>query len=94
MAAHTKTWTVDNTAYVAVTVDTHCNHVSVYENVRAATTNLLVKGNIPGDNPVTKLAGEKIDFVSRGFTPGDIVGYVKAASVLTATMAQEEDYDI
>ena len=92
MAYYTKPpWDVDNTAYVDIFADTYCNSIIVYENSRAATTDLLLKGAVSGSGETTKVAGEKIEFRSHGFRPGQKVGSVKCVSIVTATMAQEED---
>jgi len=63
----------------------------VYEDARAATTNLYVKGASAASDEGTKLAGEVVEFYGL-FKPGDIVGYVKAVSAVTPTILQEEDW--
>lgn len=92
MAATTKTWTLDATAYVAVIAESYCTVISCYENARAATSNLYFKGAQSGSMECEKVAGEKVEF--RGsYKPGDTVGYLKCVSAGTITIAQEEDSD-
>ncbi len=92
MAHYTKTpFDIDNTAFVNVVVDTYCNHVVVYEDARAATSDILVKGNVGTPGEIQKVAGEKIDFRSKLYSPGQIAGSIKAVSAVTVSMAQEED---
>lgn len=89
-ATTTSTFSLDSTAYVAVTATTVCHYITVYEAAQAGTTQIYLKA--PGSNstPVTRPAGQRITLTG-SFQPGVIAGYVKAVSVVTITMDQEED---
>lgn len=93
MGAHTKSFPIDSTAFVAVEAESYCNHIVVYEDVRAATTNIYHKGASAASDQLQKVAGEKIEFHGR-YKPGDTAGFVKAVSIGAITMAQEEDPEV
>jgi len=91
--AKTFTMSVDNLSLHAVTVQSVCRKVTIYENDQAGTTDWILAAPTANDAQITKPAGSKKEFErSPGvfWNPGDVVGYVKAVTG-TITLAQEED---
>lgn len=84
---YTGTFTIDNSAYVAVTAPADCNYVQVVEDAAAATTAILVKAPLTGSTAVTHPAGQTITFTGP-YPRGTTVGFIKAVSAVTATIGQ------
>ena len=93
MARKTFNFSLDNVGFDAVVVQGPvCRKVIVYENERAATTDILVRAPTDSDSSIRKVAGEKIEFKAyKSFLPGATVGYLQTVESGAITVAQEED---
>lgn len=90
----TKTLTVTDAAWVAVTAQTVTKRIIVQEDASVAnwpTTDYLVAKPLSTDDQIRKVAGARYTF-EKGEYPyriGSIAGYIKAVSG-TTTFAQDE----
>lgn len=86
------TFTIDSITLVAITAQSECFQVEVFEDNQAGTSDYILRLPAQTDSAVTRPAGSKtmIPAARRGrFQQGDIVGYTKTASG-TWTMSQLE----
>lgn len=93
----TKTFSVTNAAFVAVTAQTITKEITIQEDASVVgfpTTNYKVAKPTSGDTPLEKIAGSRYVF-RKGTYPyraGDIAGYVKTLTG-TTTFYQDETGD-
>lgn len=89
--AYTRTFNVNSSTYTAVTVQTVCRKVTVYEDAQAGTTDYYLSGAGGDSDRVQKPAGSKKEFEStRPLQPNEILGYIKTVSG-SVSFAQEEE---
>jgi hypothetical protein len=89
--AKTRTFNVDSSTYTGVTVQGVCKRVIICEDGQIGTAGYYLSGTGSDSDRVLKPAGSKKEFTSSNyFLPGDIPGYIKAATG-SMTFSQEEE---
>ncbi len=88
----TSTFTVDNLGDPEpIVAQSYAHEIEIYENAQAGNTDYDVFAPDKAAVPVRRPAGAKTLLKSpAGFHPGQIAGYVGAATAGTYTFAQEE----
>ncbi len=92
--AQTYTFTVDNLGSPeAITAQSVCYRVTIYEDAQAGTTDYKVRRPSAASAAVTRPAGAKTVFeapAGKFFQPGDVIGYAETVTG-AVTFAQEEE---
>lgn len=92
VAPKSKTFVVDNITLVAITAQTECAQIEIFENNQAGTSDYIIRLPAQTDDAVTRPAGSKtmIPALRRGrYLVGDIAGYT-ITTAGTWTMCQLE----